>query len=524
MGAPSQPPATVVRRVALLGLVLAVALLFHPALLGEGLFYFRDVSLNHYPTRAFASAEMRAGHFPFWNPFVSGGIPLAANPNNLILHPITLLFLALPASLAFIAAIVLQFLLAAWSTFRLAEEEGMRREGATAAALLYALSGPLVSCGSLLNLLSSWAWVPLALFSLARYRRTGSRAALLGYSAALAVQLLAGDPVSAGTTILIGAILALTAGREGPSSLRRMVPLGAGALLAAGFSLVAILPAREMISVSSRAHGIPSADALVWSVPPIRLLELLVPGLYGDPTALQPASYWGGMVFQKGYPFLLSLYMGVVPGILCLAAAARRRARREAALAIFALLMLLVSLGSAGGIYPVLYRVIPFFSTLRYPSRFALCAAIALALLCGLGFDRLRASLEDRGRKDPWATGVMAASLLAGILALATALLPGMLSRFVTQGLGIPASLPPETLGRIVETLSGSFLRCGLLAGGFCAVVAMARRGRLRPSWAIAALLLAMGGDLLAAGVRLNPVVPGTFYEAHPPAADLVDR
>src|SRR5262245_60640327 len=200
MGAPSQPPATAVRRVALLCLVLAVALLFYPALLGEGLFYFRDVSLNHYPTRLYASAEMRAGHFPFWNPFVSGGIPLAAHPNNLILHPITLLFLALPAAMAFTASVVLQFLLAAWSTFRLGEEEGMRREGATRASLLYVLSGPLVSCGSLLNLLSSWAWVPLALFALARYRRSGSRTALVGYSAALAVQLLAGDPVAAATT------------------------------------------------------------------------------------------------------------------------------------------------------------------------------------------------------------------------------------------------------------------------------------------------------------------------------------
>ena len=51
MGVPSPAPAPG-RRIALLFLVLAVAFLFYPVLLGEGLFYFRDVSLNHYPMRA----------------------------------------------------------------------------------------------------------------------------------------------------------------------------------------------------------------------------------------------------------------------------------------------------------------------------------------------------------------------------------------------------------------------------------------------------------------------------------------
>ena len=205
MGAPfTAMSAALRRRIALFCLVLAVALLFHRVLLGEGVLYFRDVCLNHLPTRLYTTEILRSGHLPLWNPHLSGGMPLAANPNNLMFHPITVLFLMMPVMAAFHVSILLQYLLAGWGLFLWGREEGLGEESALAGALTYSLSGVLVSCGSLQNLLSSWAWVPLALFALARHRRRGSPWALLGFSAALAVQLLAGDPLAAGTSLLLG--------------------------------------------------------------------------------------------------------------------------------------------------------------------------------------------------------------------------------------------------------------------------------------------------------------------------------
>src|SRR6266581_162174 len=185
-------------------LALGVLLFFHPLLLGKGLLYFRDISLNHYPTRLYVTPLLRSGHLPLWNPYLSGGMPLAANPNNLIFHPITLIFLFLPVLIGFHASILLQFFLAGWGMLLWGREEGLREESALAGALTYSFSGALVSCGSLQNLLSSWAWVPIALFALARHHRTGSRPALLGFAAALAVQLLAGDPLAAASSLVMG--------------------------------------------------------------------------------------------------------------------------------------------------------------------------------------------------------------------------------------------------------------------------------------------------------------------------------
>jgi hypothetical protein len=525
MGVPSPATPIPFRRIALLCLILAVALFFYPVLLGEGLFYFRDVSLNHYPTRAYASEQLRSGSFPLWNPYLSGGMPLAANPNNLILHPITLLFLILPLPLAFTASILLQYLLAAWGMFRWGEEEGLGRQAALLAAFVFTFCGSLASCGSLQNLLSSWAWIPLSLFALARYRRTRSPWALVAHVVALAVQILAGDPVAAGTTVVVGALLCLPAPVSTDRSVAdRILPCLGGALLACGLALVGILPAREMLAVSERAGGVPLQDALAWSVPPFRLLELVVPSLYGDPTTLQPYSYWGGFVFQKGYPFLLSLYLGTIPILLCLAAFAGSRVKKALPLGAFTLFAALASLGGSGGIYGLMYRYMPLVSSLRYPSRFMLCASLGVALLAGMGMDHLVRGWENPASRSPVARVLLAMALLVSVLGLGVAFFPGFILRLIQEGLGIPSSLGESVTGQIVSSLQLSFVRCALLAGLFAGLLVAVGKGWLRGAWAASGILAIVAVDLLIANQRVNPVVPASFYEAHPPAADLVDR
>ncbi len=520
MGNPpgAEPP----RRLhAFLFIAAAVALLFHPLILGEGRLYFRDVSLNHYPNRIYATERLLHGDFPLWNPYLSGGMPLAANPNELILHPITLLFLLLPVGAAFSASVVLQYLLAGWGMYLWAREESLGQEAALFAATGFALSGPLVSCGSLQNLLASWAWVPLALFAAARFRRRGCRWALLSYAGALSVTLLAGDPVAAASVALVAVIGAWESPR--PAMRRAFFAPIAGVALAVGLALVALLPAREMVAASERGGGIPLEKALAWSIDPPRLLELAVPALYGNPAALKPTSYWGGLVFEKGYPFLLSVYLGILTVLFLAALPWRGAGGRQVLLAAFSVLCILAALGAAGRIYPLIHRWIPLASSLRYPSRFLLPATLALVFLAASGFDnRLRAwqaGGTGRGR-DTWVVVALLAAAAAFVLALA----PGAASGLAESLLGLRGKLPPASIDSIAATLRLSFLRCGVLAAGAGLTGWAASRGYLAPRKAALLLLVTAAGDLLSAHTRLNPVVPPAFYEAKPPAADLVPR
>jgi hypothetical protein len=503
-------------------LLLAVALLFHRVLLGEGLLYFRDVCLNHLPTRIYTTPILRSGHLPLWNPYLSGGMPLAANPNNLLLHPISLLFLALPVMLAFHASILLQYVLAGWGMLLWARGEGLREEAGLAGAVTYALCGAMASCGSLQNLLSSWAWVPLALYAAQRHRQGGRRGALLGFSGAVGVQVLAGDPLAAGTALLLALVDARWgAGAEAKRFGRAAGRLAAGFLLGCGMALVQVIPAREMVMESSRSSGIPFADAALWSIPPIRLLETIVPSLYGDPTMLRVTSYWGGLVFEKGYPFLLSIYVGAVPVLLGLCALGAK-GRLAKALGALTGCFLLASLGPRGILYTALYHGVPLLASLRYPSRFLLPASLCLSLLAALGLARLREEVPLKG------LGPGTRLLLggAGLLAVGTAalgLLPAWRDGLVGGGLGIAAPLGAADLGVITGKIQMDLLRCTLLSAGAAAAILAVRRMKMGPALASLLALLAIGVDLVSANSHVNPVVPPAFYEATPPVLRIVE-
>jgi len=51
--------------------------------------------------------------------------------------------------------------------------------------------------------------------------------------------------------------------------------------------------------------------SLVWSLPPLRLPEMAVPGFCGPVDVADPSSrYWGARLVDFGFPYLLSLYLG----------------------------------------------------------------------------------------------------------------------------------------------------------------------------------------------------------------------
>jgi len=84
--------------------------------------------------------------------------------------------------------------------------------------------------------------------------------------------------------------------------------------------------------------------------------------------------------------------------------------RHGQAVALYTLIGVLacwVSLGPSGGLYTVLFDVIPGFGMLRAPARFGIVVALSLAVLAGVGVTRLA-----RGRRAGWvATGLVLAAL-----------------------------------------------------------------------------------------------------------------
>src|SRR5215831_2176005 len=74
---------------------IAVAVLFAlpllPEILGARRLVFRDAQITHWPWRRVTVDSLAAGRVPFVNASASGGEPLLANPNAVLLYPTMLL-------------------------------------------------------------------------------------------------------------------------------------------------------------------------------------------------------------------------------------------------------------------------------------------------------------------------------------------------------------------------------------------------------------------------------------------------
>ena len=470
------------------------------------MFYFRDISQNHHPYRELTVSMIAAHEAPLWNPARGAGQPLLANPNALVLHPTTLLFLVLPVASAMKLSVILQVLLAGIATWLLLRDAGVSRAGSLLGAGVFAFSGYMVSLGNLLNLLDSAAFMPLTLWLAARavklrFAPWGSLAAL-----SLAVQVAAGEPAILLCTAL--AFFALhwsfpTAPGQAVRAAGPRVAVVIGlVLLAATLAMVQLLPTLELLGQSERGAGFDRDEAMKWSLPPVALIESVVPGWYGDPTRADTTKFRGGSVFDSGLPFILSIYAGpaalLLAGLGIVGGLRMKGARRFETITLLAsgLGGVLLSLGRFSPLYPALLSVAPPMQSVRYPVKYFIMVVWALAILSARGYDACVARPEPAGERPRKNSPAMALAL-AGVVALGV-----VLAMQLTDGVMRPWLSIARTI-------------CVVVTAG--ALILMSSSRLKRFGLALLPLL-----DLVIAGSHLNPVAPASFYSEPPALARML--
>ena len=200
----------------------------------RAVFYVRDLAQFYYPLHIWYRETVRSGASVLWDPYVGFGQSAIADPaRNLMFPPVVLLRLLAPETLGFNLSVALPFPLAALGAFALFR----RRVSAQAAALgasVFALSGPVLSTGSFLNMSWTLAVAPWVLLAADRFVETGSGRRFAELAALIALQLLAGEPVTFASTCAVAIGLSVVCARErGERALR------AARLLAATFAAYA---------------------------------------------------------------------------------------------------------------------------------------------------------------------------------------------------------------------------------------------------------------------------------------------
>jgi hypothetical protein len=499
--------------------ILGSTLAAFAGLLSGGVLYYRDISLLHRPVRRVVRESWSQGALPLLDPVMDGGRHLLANPNHRVLHPSALLDLFLGLDQALALTTVLQVFLAGLGLALLLRREGASLAAARIGGLAFALSGPVLSLGNLPNLLAGMAWVPWIILA----GRSAQERPVRGLPPAMllaAIPLLVGGVESTGTALLVLALMAMVSPQRA-RALAATLAAGAGAVLLAG---VALLPALSTLRGSERGLGFRPEQLYYWSLPPERILEFLIPGMWGVPT--DPSRWWGAGRFDGGVPLMLSSYLGATVLALALAGLLAWRPWRgtrpsessSPSLLTTGMRQLMMATVIAGGVllFLALGRHNPLLilggelplagAMLRFPERLLPLIGLPVAVAAAAGWQFL-GSGELTGRRRSltvWLALGLTGLPLVGVAVAAT-----------RGRVPLGALLPDGTRSLAATALleSVAIALGGLVLLGACAWLAC-RPATRHVAGGCAAAVVAL--DLLVAGAALNPTVDPEILQEVP--------
>ena len=450
-------------------LAAVITILFLDVVVGTGVFYTRDVGLYHFPLKSILRTVVENGEFPYWNPFLSSGQPLAANPAHEVFYPLTWLIMLPSLVYGFNWHALIHVYLATFGTYALLRSLGTSRAAACIGALSFGLGGFVLSTLSLFPFLFSAAWLPLTCLFTRRFlqHRTARDFALAAGS--LAMQFLVGEPVTVAQTGLLLGLYALSR----KSRLRDLGFVAAISVTALLLSSVQTLPAIDHARDSVRAGGFDFKTVSEWSTPPQRLVEVFYPDAFGSPRPDGAGQYRGRHLYPaRGLPFFLSIYSGLLIVVLALAGVVARVRGSWLYLTAIAV-SLLLAFGSFTPLLQVLYDL-GAVRSVRFPEKFVIMGIFATVLFGAMALDELL-----RGNRR--------VRIASATIAAVTGVLAGML-------------YTPLDAGRAL-----------LLA------VLIVIAARIRPPVAIALLGAFVLADLGPLAGVLAPRAPAAFYTSPPP-------
>lgn len=463
-----------------------------------------------YPYRSYLAHAWSDGRWvPLWNPSIYLGAPLLANIQAAALYPLSLVFLAVRGPAALGWSMVLHLAIAGVGMFAYASRAArLRVAGAMVAASAYVLSSHLTVHLAQINQISTLAWTPWLMLAFDRaVARPGARA-VAAIAVLSALTVLAGHTQQAYLTFLTGSLAgALALGSSLAARRWRRASLGVacwavGGMLGAGLAAAQLLPTLELTRQSYRQGGLSIVAADVEPLPLNGLVGSLLPH-YSGPV---PPEFAGAST------------AGVVLLLATFAVVARWRHPPVAMWGVVSALAIWAATGAAGGLFILLFHLLPGLNLFRAPGRLLLLSTIGIALLAGHGTKTAQQLVAVRGRREWRRRALWAAAVTASVCALVgSSLLAGRLAQARTApwlGWALPVT------GRRDVLLLAAFA----MAAGLAGAIAARWAGRSAAvALGIALVTLAAGESWLATqSYHTRRAVPAALYTAPRPIDALV--
>lgn len=465
--------------------------------------YFRDISLEIIPTRTF----LRDSAWPvLWNPYFFSGIPHAANPQNGVFYPLSIVFILIQNTpFAVSVYMAAHFLLAGIFFYALLRELNFSPACSAVGGFSYVMGGWFCSLGNLLVVLASTAWAPVTVYLFLKLIRTPclKYCGLLGLCTAF--QALGGEVQITYFTGIVCVVLWGFIGKD----LKAPKIAGLKFLFLAGLlSIIIYLPqfllTYEFSGLSDRAEGVGAAAAGKWTLTIGSLANIVFPHWFDWENGL------GRGIWEDNLGYLLSIY----PGIAAILGAMAGFYSEKRRIYLFALVMVLfgISAGFSEAIYEFVRHALPMMSFFRIPAKFMFFAGFGFAILAAV-----LAEVIDNG------LGQRKSIKFIKPLPLMLLLTLGLLSLSV-----ISASLASEKVeyGLNPRMLNSVFFRQVLIIGGFSTIAALSllSSAKVRSGFLTMLLSFLCITDLFFAHFNLNPTIKSDFYNFQPGAVSFFSQ
>ncbi len=335
--------------------------------------YWSDLTYIHHTWKSVPAQLNQAGRLPLWNPYIYFGMPMSGAMQGGLFYPGTLPFFIWGFATATALFHAVQYFLAAWLTYIWLRQAGLNRAAAICGGLTYALCGGMWSRMHFLNHLAVLSLSPALLIF---FRRPGCLAL------ALALSYLAGYPaILAGWILWAWALRAVLGGlrRGGAAALWTWAAAGAASL---AMSAAQLLPAVELVRLCRRAGGMDLAETLQWGYAPSDLVQWISP-LLVPWSRFDPAVEWWKCA-----------YLGLAGCVLAVIGGAFAATRRRWGLAVLLGVVVLIILGGTNTASLAVWSRFPPLRYVRYPGNMGYLAFPILALLVGMGAQRVSRPLR----------------------------------------------------------------------------------------------------------------------------------
>jgi hypothetical protein len=345
----------------LLGLVLLFMLPFIRPPTGIEVLDGHDLVNQQYPLFSLIFDSVRDGKgLPLWNPYQFSGQSIVSNPQSSVFYlPAWIMVLTgVPRGVGWLA--ILHLWLGGWGMAMFLRRLQASPAGALIGGIIYTFSAFTAAHlnGSTLNYLMCWAWLPwMAAAYLWSVKQANWQPTVLG-GGVVGMAILSGHPpmfyFGLVWLTVLWLYLSLTREVKPHNGLRALLTmLIVGAVLGAALWL----PVADFTLRSNRTGAASLGFSNSYALPPGQALTLLFPNLFGEPVN----GYWGVPFYEE-----LTIYIGVLPLVALFLS---RRRPVTYLLASFVVIGLIVSMGIDGGLFSILYSLLPGYQLFRVPSR-----------------------------------------------------------------------------------------------------------------------------------------------------------